>query len=172
MRRRRLDDRNDLPTSVLLRDYPFDGAAGLHPLRAPGAVSQVNAARIVIPLIHRVCAGIWRSRMDVPQTPPSRKGPSRRAMKKPREVIQPRWRPYLLKRKAERLPFTIACRNSGEAHRTRHQGTRHPRARGWRISVRRGRRSLGFEGFEVGAVPLGLALHAARQQQRFLCCWT
>jgi hypothetical protein len=24
MRRRRLDDRDDLPTSVLLRDYPFE----------------------------------------------------------------------------------------------------------------------------------------------------
>ena len=27
-------------------------------------------------------------------------------MKKPRDVIKPRWSVYLLKRKAERLPFT------------------------------------------------------------------
>jgi hypothetical protein len=36
-------------------------------------------------------------------------------MKKPREVIQPRWGVYLLKRKAERLPFTVTARDSEEA---------------------------------------------------------
>ena len=37
-------------------------------------------------------------------------------MKKPREVIQPhRWRVFLLKRTAERLPFTVAGRTAEEA---------------------------------------------------------
>jgi hypothetical protein len=36
-------------------------------------------------------------------------------MKKPREVIQPRWAVFLLKRKAERLPFTVAGRDADEA---------------------------------------------------------
>jgi hypothetical protein len=37
------------------------------------------------------------------------------AMKRPREVIAPRWGVYLLKRKAERLPFTVTGRNTQEA---------------------------------------------------------
>jgi hypothetical protein len=36
-------------------------------------------------------------------------------MKKPREVLQPRWSVYLLKRKAERLPLTVTARDSEEA---------------------------------------------------------
>ena len=36
------------------------------------------------------------------------------AMKKPRDVIQPRWGAYLLKRTAERLPFTVTGRNGEE----------------------------------------------------------
>jgi hypothetical protein len=37
------------------------------------------------------------------------------AMRKPREVIRPaRWGVYLLKRKAERLSFTVTGRNSDE----------------------------------------------------------
>jgi hypothetical protein len=37
------------------------------------------------------------------------------AMKKPRDVIQPRWGVYLLKRKAERMPFTVTARTPEEA---------------------------------------------------------
>jgi hypothetical protein len=37
------------------------------------------------------------------------------AMRTPREVIQLRWGVYLLKRKAERFPFTVAGRNPQEA---------------------------------------------------------
>jgi hypothetical protein len=36
-------------------------------------------------------------------------------MKKPREVLQPRWSVYILKRKAERMPFTVTGRNNEEA---------------------------------------------------------
>ena len=40
MRRRRLDDRDDLPTSVLLRDYPFEMVRLLHPMCAARPVPQ------------------------------------------------------------------------------------------------------------------------------------
>jgi hypothetical protein len=36
-------------------------------------------------------------------------------MKKPRDVIQPRWGVYMLKRKAERMPFTVNARTAEEA---------------------------------------------------------
>ncbi len=35
-------------------------------------------------------------------------------MKKPRDVIQPRWRVFMLKRKAERLPFTVTGQTAEE----------------------------------------------------------
>jgi hypothetical protein len=36
-------------------------------------------------------------------------------MKKPRDVIQPRWGVYLLRKKAERFPFTVAAGNADQA---------------------------------------------------------
>ena len=54
-------------------------------------------------------------------------------MKKPREVIEPRWGVYLLKRKAERLPFTVAGRNAEQAVEEYKIAERER----WRISVRR-----------------------------------
>jgi hypothetical protein len=36
-------------------------------------------------------------------------------MKKPREVIQPRWRVFILRKKAERMPFTLTARDADEA---------------------------------------------------------
>jgi hypothetical protein len=36
-------------------------------------------------------------------------------MKKPRDVIQPRWGVYILKRKAERLPFSVTGPNAEQA---------------------------------------------------------
>ncbi len=36
-------------------------------------------------------------------------------MKKPRDVIQPRWRVFMLKRKAERMPFTVTGGTAEEA---------------------------------------------------------
>jgi hypothetical protein len=36
-------------------------------------------------------------------------------MKKPRDVIEPRWGVYILKRKAERLSFTVTGRDAEEA---------------------------------------------------------
>jgi hypothetical protein len=36
-------------------------------------------------------------------------------MKKPGDVIQPRWGVFMLNRKAERFPFTVTGRNSEEA---------------------------------------------------------
>ena len=39
-----------------------------------------------------------------------RDAPILAAMKKPREVIQPRWGVYVLRKKAERLPFTVTGR--------------------------------------------------------------
>jgi hypothetical protein len=38
-----------------------------------------------------------------------------RPMKKPREVIQPRWRVFILRKKAERLPFTVTGRDAEQA---------------------------------------------------------
>jgi hypothetical protein len=38
-----------------------------------------------------------------------------RAMKKPRDVIQPRWGVYILRKKAERLSFTVTGRDAEEA---------------------------------------------------------
>jgi hypothetical protein len=35
-------------------------------------------------------------------------------MKKPREVIQPRWGVYLLRKRGERLSFTVGGRNAEE----------------------------------------------------------
>jgi hypothetical protein len=36
-------------------------------------------------------------------------------MKKPRDVLQPRWGTYLLRKKAERLSFTVGGRNAEQA---------------------------------------------------------
>jgi hypothetical protein len=36
-------------------------------------------------------------------------------MKKPKEVITPRWRVFILRKKAERLPFTVTGRDADEA---------------------------------------------------------
>jgi hypothetical protein len=36
-------------------------------------------------------------------------------MKKPKEVITPRWRVFILRNKAERLPFTVTGRDADEA---------------------------------------------------------
>ena len=36
-------------------------------------------------------------------------------MKKPREVIQPRWGVYVLRKRGERLSFTVGGRNAEEA---------------------------------------------------------
>jgi hypothetical protein len=36
-------------------------------------------------------------------------------MKKPGDVLQPRWSVYLLKRKAQRLPFSVQARDAEEA---------------------------------------------------------
>jgi hypothetical protein len=59
------------------------------------------------------------------------------AMKKPREVIQPRWGVFLLKRKAERLPFTVTGRTAEEAiERAIKEHDVPPRER-FRVSVQR-----------------------------------
>jgi hypothetical protein len=59
------------------------------------------------------------------------------AMKKPREVIQPRWGVYLLKRKAERLPFTVTARDSEEAIKRALEEHDIPERERFRISVQR-----------------------------------
>jgi hypothetical protein len=51
------------------------------------------------------------------------------ANEEPREVIQPRWGVYLLKRKVERLSFTVTGRNSEEAIKRAIKGIRPARAR-------------------------------------------
>jgi hypothetical protein len=59
-------------------------------------------------------------------------------MKKPREVIQPhRWRVFLLKRKAERFPFTVAGRNPQEAIERAIKEYEVPEREDFRISVQR-----------------------------------
>jgi hypothetical protein len=58
-------------------------------------------------------------------------------LKKPREVIQPRWGVYLLKRKAERLPFTVTGRTSEEAIERAIKEYDVPQHERFRISVQR-----------------------------------
>jgi hypothetical protein len=58
-------------------------------------------------------------------------------MKKPRDVIQPRWGVYLLKRKAERLPFTVTGRDSEEAIKRAIEEHDIPERERFRISVQR-----------------------------------
>jgi hypothetical protein len=58
-------------------------------------------------------------------------------MKKPREVIQPRWGVYLLKRKAERLPFTVTARDSEAAIKRAIEEHDIPERERFRISVQR-----------------------------------
>jgi hypothetical protein len=57
--------------------------------------------------------------------------------KKPRDVIQPRWRVYLLKRKAERWTFTVTGRTSQEAIERAIKEYEIPERERWRISVQR-----------------------------------
>jgi hypothetical protein len=59
------------------------------------------------------------------------------AMKKPRDMIQPRWGVFLLKRKAERLSFTVTDRNSEEAIEHAIKEYDVPERDRWRISVQR-----------------------------------
>jgi hypothetical protein len=59
------------------------------------------------------------------------------AMKKPREAITPRWGVFILKRKAERLPFTVTGRNSGEAIQRAIKEYDMPERERFRISVQR-----------------------------------
>ncbi len=58
-------------------------------------------------------------------------------MKKPRDVIQPRWGVYVLKRKAERLPFTVPGRTSDEAIERAVEEYKIAERERFRISVRR-----------------------------------
>ena len=58
-------------------------------------------------------------------------------MKKPRDVIQPRWGVYLLKRKAERLPFTVTARDSEEAIKRALEEHDIPERERFRVSVQR-----------------------------------
>jgi hypothetical protein len=57
--------------------------------------------------------------------------------KKPIEAIRPRWGVYLLKRKAERFPFTVAGRNSEGAIQRAIEEYQAPERERWRIAVRR-----------------------------------
>jgi hypothetical protein len=52
-------------------------------------------------------------------------------------VIQPRWGVYILKRRAERMPFTVTGRNSKEALRRAIEKYEVPEREGFRISVQR-----------------------------------
>jgi hypothetical protein len=58
-------------------------------------------------------------------------------VRRPRDVIQPRWGVYLLKRKAERLPFTVTGRTSEEAIERAIKENEIPERERWRISVQR-----------------------------------
>jgi hypothetical protein len=59
------------------------------------------------------------------------------AMKRPREVIQPRWGVYLLKRKAEPFPFTVGGRNPQEAIERAVKEYDIAECERWRLSVQR-----------------------------------
>ena len=58
-------------------------------------------------------------------------------MKKPRDVIQPRWGVYALRKKVERLPFSVQARDSEEAIERAIKEYEVPERDCWRISVRR-----------------------------------
>ena len=51
--------------------------------------------------------------------------------------IQPRWRVYALRKKAERFPFSIQARDSEEAIERAIKENNIPERDRWRISVRR-----------------------------------
>ena len=59
------------------------------------------------------------------------------AMKKPRDVIQPRWGVFALRKKAERLPVSVQARDSEEAIELAIKENNIPERDRWRISVRR-----------------------------------
>jgi len=56
---------------------------------------------------------------------------------KAREVIRPRWGFYLLKRKAERLSFTVTARDSEEAIKRALEEHDIPERERFRVSVQR-----------------------------------
>ena len=58
-------------------------------------------------------------------------------MKKPREVIQPRWGVYLLRRKSERMPFSVTGRNAEQAIERAIKEYDIPERERFRISVQR-----------------------------------
>jgi hypothetical protein len=58
-------------------------------------------------------------------------------MKNPREVILRKWAVYLLKRKAERLPFTVTARDSEEAIKRAIEEPDIPERERFRVSVQR-----------------------------------
>jgi hypothetical protein len=58
-------------------------------------------------------------------------------MKNPRDVIQPRWGVFTLKRKAERLPFSVTGRNSEEAIERAIEEYNVPEREQFRINVQR-----------------------------------
>jgi hypothetical protein len=58
-------------------------------------------------------------------------------MKKPRDVIQPRWGVFILKRKAKRMPFAVTGRTSAEALRRAIEEYEVPERERFRLSVQR-----------------------------------
>ena len=59
-------------------------------------------------------------------------------MKKPREVLQPRWAVFRLGgKKAERTPFTVTARDAEEAIERAIKENEIPERERWRISVQR-----------------------------------
>jgi hypothetical protein len=101
-------DANELVSKLGSKPFPVCCRRGQRPAGAPDRAALAQGGRRAH---HRPS-----SSPPLPWTrisPPS--GLSLPAMKKPREVIQPHWGVYLLKRKAERLPFTVTGRNSAEA---------------------------------------------------------
>ena len=78
------------------------------------------------------------ARVDTRDLNPDRSGEQlRRAMKKPREVIQPRWGVYVLKRKAERMAFSVNAKDEKEALERAIKEYDVPESERWRISVQR-----------------------------------
>jgi hypothetical protein len=57
--------------------------------------------------------------------------------KRPRDVIQPRWGVYMLKRKAKRMPFTVTGRTAEEAIERAIEEYDVPERERFRISVQR-----------------------------------
>jgi hypothetical protein len=58
-------------------------------------------------------------------------------MKKPHEMLQPRWAVFMLRKRAERMAFSVQARDRQEAIERAIEEYQVPERERWRISVQR-----------------------------------